>query len=177
LLFIDRKPIREDMTETKTLSKNDIDTVGIMDRIPHRYPMLLVDKIVDIVRGESCTGIKNVTANEPFFQGHFPGHPIMPGVLIIEAMAQTAGVLVIDSLDNFKANSYLVYFMSIEDARFRKPVVPGDRLEMKVRKERQRGMVWKFRGEAFVDGVLCAEAVYTAMLIPQDQMQDGARGQ
>jgi 3-hydroxyacyl-[acyl-carrier-protein] dehydratase len=154
------------MADHKT--KTEIDTIGIMKRIPHRYPMLMIDRVVDIVPAESCTGIKNVTANEPYFQGHFPGRPIMPGVLIIEAMAQTAATLVVDSLAGVGADSHIVYFMTIESARFRKPVLPGDQLQLKVRKERQRGHVWKFRGEAFVGDVLCAEAVYTAMLVPDN---------
>lgn len=155
-------------TKEKTGAGKEIDVIGIMKRIPHRYPMLLIDRVIDIVRAESCTGIKNVTVNEPFFQGHFPNHPIMPGVLIIEAMAQTAATLVVDSLDGVGADSHIVYFMTIENARFRKPVLPGDQLHIKVKKERQRGHVWKFRGEAFVDGVLCAEAAYTAMLVPDN---------
>ena len=158
------------MTDSKEKGDNTIDTKGIMDRIPHRYPMLLVDRIVDVVRGESGTGIKNVTVNEPFFQGHFPGHPIMPGVLIIEAMAQTAGTLVIDSLGDVDARSHIVYFMTIDNARFRKPVVPGDQLKIKVQKERNRGNVWKFKGEAFVEDALVAEAVYTAMLVPNEEV-------
>jgi len=164
------------MTKTKTdrKDKTTIDIKGIMERIPHRYPMLLIDRIVDVVRAESCTGIKNVSANEPFFQGHFPNHPIMPGVLIIEAMAQTAATLVVDSLEGITSQTHVVYFMTIENARFRKPVVPGDQLHIKVKKERQRGNVWKFRGEAFVDDVLCAEAVYTAMLLPDGNAADGA---
>jgi 3-hydroxyacyl-[acyl-carrier-protein] dehydratase len=133
--------------------------------------MLLIDSVKDIVKGESCTGIKNVTINEPFFQGHFPNHPIMPGVLIVEAMAQTAATLVVDSLKGEGVESYIVYFMTIDNARFRKPVLPGDRLELKVKKERQRGAVWKFRGEAFVDGALAAEAVYTAMLVPGSEAE------
>lgn len=137
-----------------------------MKRIPHRYPMLLIDRVEDIVRGESCTGVKNVTFNEPFFQGHFPNHPIMPGVLIIEAMAQTAATLVVDSLEGVDADSHVVYFMTIESGRFRKPVLPGDQLRIKVKKERQRGHVWKFQGEAYVGDTLCAEAIYTAMLVP-----------
>lgn len=145
-----------------------IDVTGIMARIPHRYPMLLIDRVIDMVPNESCTGIKNVTANEPFFQGHFPGHPIMPGVLIIEAMAQTSATLVVASLDGIGCDTHLVYFMTIEGARFRKPVVPGDRLRLKVVKERQRGSVWRFKGEAYVDDALCAEATYTAMLVPRD---------
>ncbi|NTU76809.1 MAG: 3-hydroxyacyl-ACP dehydratase FabZ [Alphaproteobacteria bacterium] len=153
-----------EMSQAKTPST--IDITGIMKRIPHRYPMLLIDRVVDIVTAESCTGIKNVSVNEPFFQGHFPGHPIMPGVLIIEAMAQTAATLVVDSLKGVDSDTHVVYFMTIESARFRKPVVPGDQLHIKVKKERHRGNVWKFRGEAFVDDALCAEAVYTAMLVP-----------
>ncbi len=154
------------MSETKTTKTIDIN--GIMKRIPHRYPFLMIEKIVDIIPAESCTGIKNVSVNEPFFQGHFPGHPIMPGVLIIEAMAQTAATLVVDSMDGVDAASHVVYFMSIENARFRRPVLPGDQLHIKVKKERRRGDVWKFKGEAFVDDTLVAEAVYTAMLVPDN---------
>ncbi len=165
-----------DQVNVKTDTVTTIDIAGIMKKIPHRYPMLLIDRVVDVVKAESCTGIKNVSVNEPFFQGHFPGHPIMPGVLIIEAMAQTAATLVVDSLDGIDAKSHIVYFMTIENARFRKPVVPGDQLHIKVKKERQRGHVWKFRGEAFVDGVLCAEAVYTAMLVPDADRESGHAG-
>jgi 3-hydroxyacyl-[acyl-carrier-protein] dehydratase len=157
--------------KTPAADKTTIDINGIMDRIPHRYPMLLIDRVIDVVPAESCTGIKNVSANEPCFQGHFPGHPIMPGVLIIEAMAQTSATLVVDALKGVNSESHVVYFMTIESARFRKPVVPGDQLHIKVKKERQRGNVWKFRGEAFVDDVLCAEAVYTAMLLPNGEGQ------
>ncbi len=146
-----------------------IDITGIMKRIPHRYPMLLIDQVIDVVRGESCTGMKNVSVNEPFFQGHFPGRPIMPGVLIIEAMAQTAATLVVDALHNVDAETHIVYFMTVENARFRKPVIPGDRLAIKVEKKRQRGNVWKFQSHAFVEGVLCAEAVFTAMLVAKDE--------
>ncbi|HUY68323.1 MAG TPA: 3-hydroxyacyl-ACP dehydratase FabZ [Alphaproteobacteria bacterium] len=145
---------------------DEIDIAGIMERIPHRYPILLLDRVVDVVKGESCTGIKNVSANEPVFQGHFPGHPIMPGVLLVEAMAQASATLVVASLDGVTSKTHLVYFMSIESAHFRKPVVPGDQLHIKVKKERQRGNIWRFRGEAYVEGALCAEAVYTAMLVP-----------
>jgi 3-hydroxyacyl-[acyl-carrier-protein] dehydratase len=143
-----------------------IDIMGIMKRIPHRYPFLMIEKVVDVVRGVSCTGIKNVSVNEPFFQGHFPGHPIMPGVLIIEAMAQTAATLVVDSIEGVDAGTHVVYFMSVEEARFRKPVLPGDRLYIKVKKERHRGHVWRFAGHAFVEDTLVAEAVFTAMLVP-----------
>ncbi len=153
----------------KSAEGGTIDVIGIMDRIPHRYPMLLIDRVVDMVKAESCTGIKNVTANEPFFQGHFPTRPIMPGVLIIEAMAQTAATLVVDSLEGVDAATHIVYFMTIDNARFRRPVVPGDQLHIKVKKERHRGNVWKFRGEAFVDDALCAEATYTAMLVPDSE--------
>ncbi len=161
------------MTKPKTdvAPTNTIDVAGIMARIPHRYPMLLIDRVVDVVLGESCTGIKNVSANEPVFQGHFPGHPIMPGVFIIEAMAQTSATLVVASLEGVSCDTHVVYFMTIESARFRKPVVPGDRLHIKVKKDRQRGSVWKFRGEAYVGDVLCAEAVYTAMLVPKGDTQ------
>ena len=141
-----------------------IDIEQIMRVIPHRYPFLLVDKIVDVVVGESCVGIKNVTINEPYFQGHFPQKPVMPGVLIIEAMAQTAGALVVHSL-GAGAHGKLVYFMTIEEARFRKPVVPGDQLRIHCVKERARGPVWRFRGEAKVDGVVHAEATYSAMIV------------
>ena len=153
-----------------TLSKSDtIDITQIMQKIPHRYPMLLIDRIIDVVIGDSCTGIKNVTANEPCFQGHFPGHPIMPGVLIIEAMAQTSATLVVHSLEGVSCDTHVVYFMTIETARFRKPVVPGDTLHIKVKKERQRGQVWKFRGEAYVGDALVAEAFYTAMLVAKNE--------
>jgi len=153
----------EAVTQTE---KKSIDITGIMKRIPHRYPFLLIERVIDIVPAESCTGIKNVSVNEPYFQGHFPGHPIMPGVLIIEAMAQTAATLVVDSMEGVDCATHVVYFMSVEDARFRKPVMPGDQLHIKVKKERRRGDVWKFRGEAYVDDTLVAEATYTAMLVP-----------
>jgi 3-hydroxyacyl-[acyl-carrier-protein] dehydratase len=141
-----------------------IDIHRIVEMIPHRYPFLLVDRLVDVVPGESAVGIKNVTANEPHFQGHFPDRPVMPGVLIIEAMAQTAAVIVVASLGG-SAEGKLVYFMSIENARFRKPVEPGDQLRLVCRKERQRGNVWKFAGEAYVGDTVVAEAVYTAMIM------------
>ena len=146
-----------------------IDINGVMARIPHRYPMLMIDRVIDVVANESCTGIKNVSANEPFFQGHFPGHPIMPGVLIIEAMAQTSATLVVASLKGVSCDTHVVYFMTIDSARFRHPVVPGDTLSIKVQKERTRGSVWKFRGAAFVGDKLCAEAEYTAMLVPREE--------
>lgn len=156
---------------SETQKPTSLDIAGIMARIPHRYPMLLIDRVEDIVPGESCTGIKNVSVNEPFFQGHFPGHPIMPGVLIVEAMAQTSATLVVATMDGVSCDTHIVYFMTIESARFRQPVVPGDRLQIKVQKERTRGNVWRFKGEAFVGDKLCAEAVYTAMLVPRDEAQ------
>ncbi len=132
--------------------------------LPHRYPMLMIDRLEEIVLDQSAVGVKNVTVNEPCFQGHFPGRPIMPGVLIVEAMAQTAAALVVYSMGGVAEGS-LVYFMSIESARFRKLVVPGDALRVHVTKIHKRTNVWKFRGEAKVGSVLCAEAVYTAMIV------------
>lgn len=140
------------------------DIARIKQMIPHRYPFLLVDRVTNIHLNESAIGIKNVSANESFFQGHFPDRPVMPGVLIIEAMAQTAGVLVVATLGQ-EEEGKLVYFMSIDSARFRRPVVPGDRLELHVVKERSRGPVWKFRGEAKVDGQLVAESIFAAMIM------------
>jgi 3-hydroxyacyl-[acyl-carrier-protein] dehydratase len=141
-----------------------IDISRIIEMIPHRYPFLMVDKVVDVVPNESAVGIKNVTINEPFFQGHFPSRPVFPGVLIIEAMAQTAAVLVVETL-GASAEGKLVYFMSVENARFRKPVGPGDQIHIHVVKDRSRGNVWKFGAEAKVDGVLVAEATYAAMIM------------
>jgi len=143
-----------------------VDIMRIMEMIPHRYPFLLVDRVEDIVVGQSATGIKNVTINEPFFQGHFPSKPVMPGVLIVEAMAQTAAVLVVQT-EGKEIEGKLVYFMSIDGCRFRKPVGPGDTLNIKVEKERQRGNIWKFKGEAFADGNLMAEATITAMIVKE----------
>jgi len=140
-----------------------IDIHGIQRMIPHRYPFLMIDRVIDLVANDRATGVKNVTINEPFFQGHFPTDPIMPGVLIIEAMAQTAAVLVVASLGPEREGS-LVYFMSVDSARFRKPVVPGDTLLVHVEKERNRGNVWRFSGRATVNGTLVAEATYAAMI-------------
>lgn len=142
----------------------DIDINRIMQMIPHRYPFLMVDKVVNVIPNESAVGMKNVTINEPFFQGHFPQRPVMPGVLIIEAMAQTAAVLVVETLGP-SAEGKLVYFMSVDSARFRKPVGPGDTLAIHVFKERSRGNVWKFRAEAKVGDTLMAEATYAAMIL------------
>ncbi|MBL6455070.1 3-hydroxyacyl-ACP dehydratase FabZ [Belnapia sp. T6] len=140
------------------------DIAQIMRAIPHRYPFLLVDRIVEVQKNVSCVGIKNVTINENFFQGHFPEHPVMPGVLIVESMAQTAAVLVVETLGP-EARGKLVYFMSVEGAKFRKPVGPGDQLRIHVRKDRQRSNIWKFAAEAKVDGKIVAEATYTAMIL------------
>ena len=140
-----------------------IEVNEIMQMIPHRYPFLLIDRVKDVVFDTSAVGIKNVTVNEPFFQGHFPGHPIMPGVLLIEAMAQTSAVLVIKTTG--KVAGSVVYFMTVDNARFRKPVRPGDQVKLHVEKVRNRGNVWKFKGEARVDGKLMAEAAYSAMIV------------
>lgn len=153
-----------DTLEKMTKPTDVLDIEDIMKKIPHRYPFLMVDKLIDVVPSERATGIKNVTVNEPYFQGHFPGKPVMPGVLIIEVMAQTAAVLVVHSLGP-KAEGKLVYFMSIDSARFRRPVGPGDTLHVHVTKERQKSNVWKFHGEAKVNGTLVAEATYTAMIM------------
>jgi len=144
--------------------KHIIDIEGIMKMIPHRYPFLLIDRVQDMVPETSATGFKNVTINEPFFPGHFPGKPIMPGVLIIESMAQTAAVLVVSGLGE-ETEGKLVYFMSVESARFRKPVTPGDQLEIKVIKRQTRGNVWKFDGQAYVENTLVAESGFTAMIV------------
>ena len=155
------------MTEAAGETLESMQILDLMEFLPHRYPFLLVDRIIDIDADNSAVGIKNVTVNEPHFQGHFPGHPVMPGVLIIEAMAQTAGAICIRHVALEEAP--LVYFMTIDNARFRKPVVPGDRLEIHVVKQRQRGNVFKFHCEAKVDGALVAEADVGAMMIPEDQ--------
>jgi 3-hydroxyacyl-[acyl-carrier-protein] dehydratase len=154
------------LLETATDLGTTIEIDRIKQMIPHRYPMLMIDRIIDVIPNVRATGIKNVTINEPFFQGHFPSFPVMPGVLIIEAMAQTAGVLVVGSLGPEKEGR-LVYFMSIDSARFRKPVVPGNTIHIHVERLRNRGNVWKFKGEAKVDGVLVAEATYAAMIRDQ----------
>ena len=154
---MNEQPAARDVVET-------LDVLRIMEMIPHRYPFLMIDRVVDLVPGVSAVGIKNVTINENHFQGHFPRQPVMPGVLIIECMAQTAAVLVVETLEGAAAGK-LVYFMSIEQGRFRKPVVPGDRLYIHVAMLRRRGAVWKFSGEARVDGVLMAQARFTAMIM------------
>lgn len=147
------------MTETSYIDIN-----RIMAMIPHRYPILLVDRILEFVPGESAVGLKNVTMNEPHFQGHFPQFPVMPGVLIVEAMAQTAAIMVVQTLGK-EAEGKLVYFMGIESAKFRKPVTPGDSLHIHVTKIQNRKAVWKFRGEARVGDMLHAEAEFSAMIM------------
>ena len=141
-----------------------IDIQRVMEMIPHRHPFLMIDKVIDVVTNTHATGIKNVSINEHYFQGHFPARPVMPGVLIIEAMAQTAAVLVVHTLGP-EAEGKLVYFMSVDNARFRRPVFPGDVLHVRVNKQRSRGNVWKFEGRAEVRGQLMAEAVFAAMIL------------
>jgi len=149
-------------TRTKTLMSADI--ARIMKLLPHRYPFLLIDKMIDMDGEESGTAIKNVTINEPFFQGHFPGKPVMPGVLLVEAMAQAAGALVLNHLGEEHAGK-LVFFMSIDKARFRKPVLPGDVVHFHVKLSNKRAPVWKYWAEAHVDGKKVAEAEIGAMLM------------
>jgi 3-hydroxyacyl-[acyl-carrier-protein] dehydratase len=144
----------------------DLDITRVMEMIPHRYPMLMIERVQNIVLGEGAVGVKNVSINEPFFQGHFPSRPVMPGVLIIESMAQTSAVLVVATLGK-DAEGKLVYFMTVDEARFRKPVMPGDVLHIHVTKLQSRRNVWKFKGEAKVNGVLMAEAVYSAMILDE----------
>jgi 3-hydroxyacyl-[acyl-carrier-protein] dehydratase len=141
-----------------------LDIARILQAIPHRYPFLMIDRVVDLVTNQSAIGIKNVSANESFFQGHFPNHPVMPGVLIIEAMAQTAAILVVETLGPDAAGR-VVYFMSVEGAKFRRPVIPGDQLRIHCSKQRNRGNVWKFTAVARVDGISVAEATYAAMIM------------
>ncbi len=140
------------------------DVARVMQLLPHRYPFLLIDRIRDMVRDESAVGIKNVTINEPFFQGHFPRYPVMPGVLIIEALAQTAGALCVNNA-GVTDIPQIVYFLGIDKAKFRKPVVPGDQLHLHVRKLRSRGPVWRFYGEARVNEQVVAEAEISAMIV------------
>ena len=144
-----------------------LDIHGIMELIPHRYPMLLIDRLEILQASQSAVGIKNVSFNEHFFAGHFPGKPIMPGVLIVEAMAQSAAALVMKSmqLEGVDLEQKLVYFMSIEHAKFRRPVVPGDVLRLHVEKERNRGPVWRFTGRGMVEGKVTSEASFTAMIV------------
>lgn len=140
-----------------------MDIQAVLARLPHRFPMLLVDRVEELVEGESIAAIKAVTFNEPFFQGHFPGRPIMPGVLIVEALAQAAGVLAVETL-GLAGSGKLVYFMAIEEAKFRKPVEPGCLLRLEVRFLQRRSTVCKFEGKALIDGEVAATASFTAMI-------------
>jgi 3-hydroxyacyl-[acyl-carrier-protein] dehydratase len=153
------------MSATEAKSELGVaDVKRVMELLPHRPPMLLIDRMIDIVPDQSATGVRAISVSDPIFVGHFPGHPIMPGVMIVEAMAQTAGALVMYSM-NARADDKLVYFMSIDRARFRHPVVPGDMLMIPVKLQRARKPVWRFSGEAYVNGKLCAEAEFSAMIM------------
>ena len=145
------------------MTESTLDVAQIKKLLPHRPPMLLVERLTDIVKMESATGWKAIGINEPYFQGHFPDYAVMPGVLIVEAMAQTAGAVVVYSL-GFEREKRIVYFMAIDKARFRKPVHPGDLMRMPVKALRRRGPVWRFEGQAYVGDTLCAEAEFTAMI-------------
>jgi 3-hydroxyacyl-[acyl-carrier-protein] dehydratase len=162
------------MTEAashETLGTADI--ARVLKLLPHRYPFLMIDRIIDIDADNSATGIKNVTINEPYFQGHFPDFPIMPGVLLIEGMAQTAGAICVAAAGG-TYQPQVVYFMGIDRAKFRRPVVPGDTVHYHVRKIRNRGPVWRFQCEAKVNGVLVAEGEISAMIVdPGKALQDG----
>lgn len=157
------------MTEGAAAAKlGTADIHRIMQMIPHRYPFLMIDRVIDLVTGESATGLKNVTINENYFQGHFPSRPVMPGVLILEAMAQTSGVVVVDSMGD-DAEGNLVYFMSVDSCRFRRPVEPGDQMLIFVERQHKRGNVWKFGCKVRVDGKVVAEAKVAAMLVRAEQ--------
>jgi 3-hydroxyacyl-[acyl-carrier-protein] dehydratase len=155
-----------DAPRTETSPGKTVDITRILKLLPHRYPFLLIDKLINLQGEESGTAIKNVTMNEPFFQGHFPGRPVMPGVLLIEAMAQAAGAIVLEHLGDAHAGK-LVFFMSIDKARFRKPVVPGDQVHFHVKLSQKRPPVWKYWAEAHVDGKKVAEAEIGAMLMDE----------
>ena len=153
--------------ETEKTAENVIPEIRIdqiLKLLPHRYPFLLVDRLKEVVPGESGIGIKNVTMNEPFFQGHFPENPVMPGVLQIEAMAQTAGIIVLQSFPKEERSGNGVYFMTVDEVKFRKPILPGDVIEFHVKKEQTVRNVFKFRGEAKVDGKLVSQAIFSAMI-------------
>ncbi len=145
-----------------------IDVVEIQKIIPHRYPFLLLDKVTDLTPNESLIGYKNITIAEPVFQGHFPGHPIYPGVMILEGMAQAGGILAFKSMGDMteeEAATKVVYFMSIDKAKFRSPVRPGDRLEYRVSVIKHKGSIWMLQGKAYVDDVLVSEAELKAMIV------------
>jgi 3-hydroxyacyl-[acyl-carrier-protein] dehydratase len=150
------------LTIDSTLTMADHERVKQM--IPHRFPFLMVDKVVNLIAHTSALGIKNVSAGEPYFSGHFPSQAVMPGVLMVEAMAQTAGILVVHTLGR-EAEGKLVYFMSVDSARFRKLVLPGDQVKVYVKVVRNRANVWKFEGECYVDDAKVSEAVFSAMIV------------
>lgn len=154
----------EEQTQTPENIIEEIRIDQILKLLPHRYPFLLVDRLKNVVPGVSGVGIKNVTMNEPFFQGHFPENPVMPGVLQIEAMAQTAGIIVLMSFPEEERNGNSVYFMTVDEVKFRKPILPGDVIEFSVQKEQAVRNVFKFRGEARVDGKLVSQAIFSAMV-------------
>jgi 3-hydroxyacyl-[acyl-carrier-protein] dehydratase len=168
--------MQQDTAKIDAAKLGSADIVRLLKLLPHRYPFLLVDKIVDMDRDESATGIKNVTINEPFFQGHFPSFPVMPGVLLVEGMAQTAGALCVHNLGEVY-EPQLVYFMGIDRAKFRRPVVPGDTVHYHVKKLRSRGRAWRFSCEARVDGRLVAEAEISAMIVDTAQATKAAAKQ
>ncbi len=140
-----------------------MDSAQIMRLLPHRYPMLLVDRVIEVVQGERIVGIKNVTVNEPFFQGHFPGHPIMPGVLLVEAMAQVGGLLLLDEIED--PEEKVLYFMTMDRVKFRRPVTPGDTITLEAEVLQLRGEVCKMRGRASVEGNIAAEAEFKARIM------------
>ena len=155
--------MQTDKTSMATSTATSVDIKRILEMIPHRYPMLMVDKVTEMVLSESAIGIKNVSINEPFFQGHFPGHPIMPGVLQLEAMAQVAGILMLRRAENA---GQIAYFMSAEDVKWRKPVLPGDALYIEVEMTKMRGKIGKAKGVCKVQGEVVSEAEVTFMLRP-----------
>jgi 3-hydroxyacyl-[acyl-carrier-protein] dehydratase len=150
-----------------------MDIQEIQQLLPHRYPFLLVDRVVEIVPGQKITAYKNVTMNEPFFNGHFPGHPVMPGVLILEAMAQVSAILAYKT-EKMDPTQKVSYLMGVDGARFRKPVVPGDRLQLTVEVIRHKGAIWKTKGTATVDGVRVAEGEFMATVVDKDKDTSGS---
>lgn len=154
------------MTETNELP-TVLDIQQIMALIPHRYPLLLVDRIVEMEKTKRIVGIKNVTMNEQFFQGHFPERPVMPGVLIVEAMAQTGGVLICQEFENIE--EYVIFFMTIDKVKFRRPVIPGDQIRMEIEVQHFKRNICRLAGKAYVEGKLCASAEFSSMLVKKDE--------
>ncbi|MFP2910894.1 3-hydroxyacyl-ACP dehydratase FabZ [Pyxidicoccus sp. 3LFB2] len=148
-----------------------MDILEIQNLLPHRYPFLLVDRVVEIVPGQKLTAYKNVTINEPFFNGHFPGHPVMPGVLILEALAQASAILAYKS-ENMDPSQKVTYLMGVDGARFRKPVVPGDRLQLVIEVLRHKGAIWKTKGTALVEGVKVSEGEFLATVVDKNAKAD-----